>query len=396
MTEHSFDLILMGATGFTGRRATAYLSQHAPDTLRWGVAARNEAKLAKVAQNLGLSNEQCFVVDALNKQQVTELVQKTSIIITTVGPFSLYGEELIAACAKHGTHYFDITGEVGFIKSMTDKYEETAQKSGAILVPFSGFDSIPADLTAFLLAKKFEQPEKLSIDAYYSTHGGLNGGTIATMLNKFESGESKQMNDPHLLTGPTSQRIHKSQHAGYFGYNNELKRWTAPFIMSAINSKVVYKTAALNQAAETPYADSISYAEHFSLGKWFNPIPFISTSLTVLSLAILGPRKWFRTFLKKVMPAPGEGPSEESIEQGFFKLLAIARDENNNQHHLRMFFSGDPSNKATVFFLCESALCLHEHKDRFKSVSGFKTPAFLFGDLLVKRLTERGLHITLN
>ncbi len=394
MPDKAFDLILIGATGFTGRRAARYLKQHAPKDFNWGIAARNPDKVSALSRKLDLTEERCFIVDNLNKERVEEVVEKAKIIITTAGPFSLYGENVIAACAKFGTHYLDITGEVGFIKQMADTYGEIAQKSGALLIPFSGFDSVPADIAAFLLQKEFDQPQKLSIRSYYSISGGFNGGTIVTMLNKFETGEYKKMNDPALLLSENSeQNIHTPKDARFFGYDSDIRRWSAPFIMGAINSKVVYKTAELMSNQDKPYAKSISYSEHSSLGQWYNPVPFIAVSVIMLSLTLLGPYKWFRSILRKIMPAPGEGPSEEQIENGYFKLLGIAEDENGRQATMNMSYPGDPGNKSTVFFLCESALCLAENSDKLKGNSGFKTPIAALSDLLVQRLTERGLKI---
>lgn len=396
MSPKPFDIILIGATGFTGERAARYLHDHAPDNLNWGIAARNKEKLARVAGDLKVENERCFIADTTVTEQVEQIVKQTRIIMTTVGPFSLYGEEVIAACAKFGTHYLDITGEVGFIKKMKNKYGDLAEKTGAKLIPFSGFDSVPADLAAFLLSREFEQPEELNIRAYYSVSGGFNGGTIATMLNKFETGEYKKMNDPRLLLDNSDQQVHSPEQGKFFGFDKNINRWSAPFIMGAINSKVVYKTASLMQKRGQPYAKSISYSEHSSLGKWYNPIPFIFVSVMLLALTTLGPYKWFRTFLKKIMPAPGEGPSEEQIENGFFRMKAIARDSEGTHHTLSMSYPGDPGNKSTVFFLCESALCLAESDENITDTNGFLTPASAFGMDLAVRLQKHGLQIKID
>lgn len=394
MSQRPYHIILIGATGFTGRRAAKYLKNHAPGDLKIGLAARNEKKLHKLAEELHFDTDTCFVVDTLNKDRVEEVVKKTSIILTTAGPFSLYGKHVIGACAAHGTHYLDITGEVGFIKNMKDEYEAAAIESGAMIIPFCGFDSIPADLTAFLLSKRFEQPEQLSIRSYYQLKGGFNGGTIATMLNKFETGEFKQMNDPALLAGKTEQDIKKPEFENFIGFDQRIGRWSIPFIMGAINSKIVYASAASMRKHYQPYAKSISYSEHSSLGKWYNPFPLIFMTLMLLSITKLGPYAWFRNLLRKITPDPGEGPSESQIENGFFKLSAYATDENGKQESLSMFFPGDASNKATVFFLCESALCLATQKHEPVKASGFFTPITAFGQNLVDRLSQKGLQIT--
>ncbi|MFD2533126.1 saccharopine dehydrogenase family protein [Gracilimonas halophila] len=396
MASKPFDIILIGATGFTGKRAANYLKDNAPNDLNWGIAARNSEKLSAVADKLNLSVDRCFTVDTTDKKQVEAVVKRTKIVITTVGPFSLYGEEVIAACARSGTHYLDITGEVGFIKKMKDRYGDLAEQSGAKLIPFSGFDSIPADLSTLLLSREFDQPEKLNIKAYYSISGGFNGGTIATMLNKFETGEYKEMNDPRLLLHQSDQLIHPPENGHFFGYDKNINRWSSPFIMGAINSKVVYKSASIMRKMRKSYAKSISYSEHSSLGKWYNPLPFLFISLMLFSLTIFGPYKWFRTFLKKIMPAPGEGPSEDQIQNGYFKMKAMANDSQGNHHTLTMSYPGDPGNKSTVFFLCESALCLAESENNITEAKGFLTPATAFGMKLAVRLQQRGLQVMID
>lgn len=393
MPSKPFDIILIGATGFTGKRAANYLFDHAPENFKWGIAARNPEKISIVADKFSISTDRCFIVDTTDKGQVESVVGQAKVVITTVGPFSLYGEEVIAACAKLGTHYLDITGEVGFIKNMTLKYGEMAEKSGAKLIPFSGFDSVPADLAVLLLSRSFNRPKKLSVKSYYSISGGFNGGTIATMLNKFETGEFREMNDPRLLLDQSDQKIHPPEKGKFFGFDKNINRWSVPFIMGAINSKVVYKSASMMRTKGEPYADSISYSEHSSLGKWYNPIPFLFISLMVISLSLLGPKKWFRTFLKKIMPAPGKGPSEERIQNGFFRMKVIANDSEGNEQVLRMSYPGDPGNKSTVFFLCESALLLAESEENSSEKNGFLTPATAFGMKLALRLQKRGLQI---
>ncbi|MBD3615200.1 MAG: saccharopine dehydrogenase NADP-binding domain-containing protein [Gracilimonas sp.] len=396
MPPKPFDIILIGATGFTGKRAAQYLKDHTPDTLKYGIAARNPDKLGLIAEKLNFAKNQCFTIDTTIREQVETVVKQARIIITTVGPFSLYGEEVIAACAKFGTHYLDITGEVGFIKKMKNKYEKLAKKTGAKLIPFSGFDSVPADIAAFLLSKEFDCPEKLDIRAYYSISGGFNGGTIATMMNKFETGEYKKMADPKLLIDKGNQQIHTPKRSHFFGYDKKIHRWSAPFIMGSINSKIVYKSASMMHDTKFCYAKSISYSEHSSLGKWYNPIPFILVSIVLLSITVLGPKKWFRKLLQKVMPAPGEGPSEKKIEKGYFKMTAFADDYEGNKTKLQMSYPGDPGNKSTVFFLCESALCLLESTDKDSQKNGFLTPITAFGDALIERMTSKGLFIKMN
>lgn len=396
MSSETFDIILVGATGFTGRRAAKYFNSHSPKTLKWGIAARNMEKLNRLADELNIEQSRCFKIDTTNPDDVKQVVSKTRIIVTTAGPFSLYGGELIRQCAETGTHYLDITGEVGFIAKMIQKYESSALKSKALLIPFSGFDSVPADITTFLLSQAYDNPVKLSVKTYYRISGGFNGGTIATMLNKFETGEYKEMSDPRLLIQGADQMVHKTDKAQFFGYDTLIRKWSVPFIMGAINSKVVYKTASLFNEKGNKYADSIGYSEHSALSQWYNPLPFLFFTLFLSALTILGPFSWFRNLIKKVMPAPGEGPSEESIENGYFKLKAFAKDEHGSVKKLTMSYPGDPGNKSTVFFLCESALELAENTSSYIDKYGFLTTVSALGPDFIDRLRSRGLHITID
>ncbi|RNC85973.1 MAG: hypothetical protein ED557_04180 [Balneola sp.] len=394
-SQREYDIILLGATGFTGKRAARYLSSQAPEQLRIGLAARNAASLSVIAEEVGVADSDLFVVDTLDEQQVLEVVSKTRILITTVGPYSLYGEHVIAGCAKAGTHYLDITGEVGFIKSMADKYGETAKKSGAILIPFSGFDSVPAEVSMLLLSREFDPSEEVYIKSYYSLKGGLNGGTIATMLNKFETGEYKLMSNPRLAMDSNEQQIGKATDQYFTGYDSSLKRWVTPFIMSGINSKVLYRSSDIFRNREEPLFKSIAYSEHASLGRWYNPTPFITTLLSLLLIQKLGPFSWFRKLVRTLAPAPGEGPSEKSIEEGFFKITSIANSTSGKRASVACSYPGDPSNKATVFFLCESALALLEKLESRTTLThtGFLTPSTALGNELITRLSSKGYSI---
>lgn len=361
-----------------------------------GIAGRNLDRLTILANELGFTQNQVFKVDNLNKSEVDEVVGKAKIIVTTAGPYSLYGENVIASCAEQGTHYLDITGEVGFIKQMSDKYDELAKKNKCKLIPFSGFDSVPAEICTFLLSKKFSPEDEVYIKAYYSISGGFNGGTIATMMNKFETGEYKLMTNPRLAMEGTSQELANAEDRNFFGFDEEISRWSTPFIMSPINSKVIYRTASLMRNFGTPYFKRIAYSEHSSLGKRLNPIPFLGVSLMLISIGVLGRFSWFRKLVLVATPPPGEGPSEESIENGYMKLLAIAKSKSGKRYRMKFSYSGDPSNKATVFFLCESALTLAKHFDKLPESDerfGFLTPIAAFGDELVNRLINKGYTV---
>ena len=368
MTEQqrSYDIIVVGATGFTGRRAARELINQYASTYRIGLAARNKQRLESLATELGLATKDCFTVDTTDAERVKEVVGLTRLIVSTAGPYALFGESVIAACAQLGTHYTDITGEVDFIARMSERYAEQARASDARLVSFCGFDSVPAEVAVHKLAQRFGPEEELTIQSYYTTKGGLNGGTIATMLNKLASGGDNQRVGADVLVAagkyaesegkveeknnnPKPPTLIQPKGARFFGFVRRIQRWSTPFIMSGVNARVVYRSVSDLQQAGNYSFKYFGYSEQSSLGRWYAPISFITTSIMLLCLASLGPFAWFRRTLSYVVPAPGQGPSEKSIEQGFMRLHVFAKSNSGQKEELQCFFSGDPSNKATVF-----------------------------------------------
>ncbi len=414
--EHrDYDMIIVGATGFTGRRTARELINKYSSTYRIGLAARNKQRLEALATSLGLSTKDCFTVDTSKAEVVKEVVGRTRLIISTVGPYALYGESVIAACAQLGTHYTDITGEVDFIARMSERYAGEATTSGARLVSFCGFDSVPAELAVHKLAQRFGSEEELTIQSYYTTKGGLNGGTIATMLNKLASSGNNQRVGPDVLvaTGKYAESAEKvkledknnipkpptliqPKDARFFGFVGRIQRWSTPFIMSGVNARVVYRSVSDIQQAGNYSFKYFGYSEQSSLGRWYAPISFITTSIMLLCLAILGPFAWFRRILSLVLPAPGRGPSEKSIEQGFMRLHVFAKSNSGQKEELQCFFSGDPSNKATVFFLVQSSiLLLKKLEAKSLAPAGFHTPYTAFGEALEHQLTSHGYEISI-
>lgn len=395
MGQKSFDVILIGATGFTGSQAAAYFKKHAPEHLKWGICGRNQEKLQQLASELSLPEGNIFVADILNKAQTEAVVQQAKIIVTTAGPFSLYGEQVIAACATFGTHYLDITGETDFIQSMHQKYGKNARLSGSVLIPFSGFDSVPSDLSALLLSRRLGNPDKLHLQHYYTIKGGVNGGTIASMLHKMEKETAADHQHRFLWGDAAHTDIQPAQKQRFFGYDRTIGRWITPFIMAPVNTPVIQTSAAVAGDGQQPYSGTFTISEHAKFGKWYRPWQFIAHTILLNSLAAFGKFTWFRALLRAFLPKPGEGPSRQEIENGFFKLKAIAKDGYENRAYLHMRYSGDPSNKSTVFFLCESALLLTTLTENKMPAPGFHTPATAFGTKLANRLKEKGLHLYL-
>ena len=406
--QRDYDIIIVGATGFTGRRAARELLHQYSTTYRIGLAARNRQRLESLAKELSLPTEHCFIMDTTDAERVREVVGLTRLIVSTAGPYALYGESVIAACAQLGTHYTDITGEVDFIARMSERYADKAQASGARLVSFCGFDSVPAEVAVHKLAQRFGSEEQLTIQSFYTTQGGLKGGTIATMLNKLAESSNQEPVGPDVLVAagryvasledtlgtPSLPILVQPKGAHFFGFVQKIKRWSTPFIMSGVNARVVYRSVSEVQQSGSYSFKRFGYSEQSRLGRWYTPGSFIMTALLLLTLTTLGPFAWFRSMLTRFVPSPGEGPSEESIEQGFMQLNVFAESSSGQKEELKCYFSGDPSNKATVFFLVQcSILLLKGLEAKSLAPAGFHTPYTAFGEALEKQLSQNGYEI---
>lgn len=391
-----YDIILYGATGFTGRQAVAYFQEHAPISVRWAIAGRNEEKLLALKQELNLFAD-ALVADALNNEEIDILVQQTQVFLTTVGPYALYGNNIISNCAKYGVHYVDITGESPWVRDMLDQYGALAQKTGAKIIPFCGFDSIPADLGVWVLQKYMReswQSELEKADGYYTlAQGGLNGGTLLSALNMLQQKETKRLANPQLLIQdlkyhdfiPPIKRTWKKHYA------KDIQGWVYPFFMADINTKVVYRSIGLAAEYQLPHPKEFVYQEYHAIGK---RIPALLASVGMLSFGFLGQFNWFRKAAQKLGPQSGEGPNQDAIKNGFFKLKIIGNDNKGNRAIMTMNYQGDAGNKATTCFICECALALSLDHKLLPNYTGFLTPTIALGSILFERLIAADLQIS--
>ncbi|MFK7797214.1 MAG: trans-acting enoyl reductase family protein [Aureispira sp.] len=387
----AYDIILYGATGFTGKQAVIYFQKNAPKDIKWAIAARNAKKLDALKQELQLSVDS-LVADAQDAKAIDELVQQTKIILTTAGPYALYGSNLLGSCAKHGVHYLDITGEAPWVRDMLQQHGQAATESGAKIVPFCGFDSIPADLSVSIL-RRYVREEGLGelsrVNSYYTlAKGGLNGGTLLSLLNMLEKGESKSLVNPKLLLGDVQATsfLKREKYNWKAQHVPAINKWVYPFFMEAINQKVVYRSIGLAPKYDLPQPEKFIYNEYHAIGKKSGPAKRAAYGMA--AFAGLGKFAFFRSLLKKFGPSSGEGPSQENIEEGFFKVQQIGQTTSGKQVQLTFSYPGDAGNKATICFLCESAFCLLLEKDKLPDRKGFLTPSLAFGEILEKRLLD--------
>jgi len=396
--DRELEVVLFGATGFTGRLVAEYLAERYGDgtaALRWGLAGRSREKLEAVRRELGAEGLPVLVCDALDPGAVAELAARTRVVCTTVGPYARYGSELVAACARAGTHYCDLTGEVPWVRRMIDAHQAQAEASGARLVPSCGFDCIPSDLGVHFVQREMRARHgvpaarvKLRVAGF---RGGASGGTVASMLSLLEEAAAnpavrRLLADPYALNpegrrdGPDGpDRLRPA-------YDPDFGQWTGPFVMGAVNTRVVRRTNAL---LGEPYGPGFRYDEAVLTGS--GPVGLARAAGLAaglggaLALGALGP---LRRLLAGRLPAPGEGPSREKRESGWWDLRLLGGHPDDPARSLAARATGDrdPGYGSTAKMLGESAVCLA--RDPLEVGGGFWTPASALGELLLGRLEK--------
>ena len=400
MTARRFDVTLYGATGFVGRQTAHHFAEHAQG-VRWALAGRSAAKLESLRAELIAAAPGVLVADAGDVTALDALASQTRVVLSTAGPFARYGSELVAACVRHGTHYVDITGETPWVRQMIDRHHATAANSGTRIVPGCGFDSVPSDLGAWLVARALRKQHGqrcITVKACFSMRGGLNGGTAASMFNALDEGAQAQLDDPFLLnpegTAPTDAAAHRDP-AGALR-DADFEGWLAPFVMGPINTRVVRRSAALLAASDL-YAPEFRYQEYARIGRGAGG----ALAATAIAVGMAAGRtaiafEPLRRIAQRFAPAPGEGPSERAMDEGSFRCELIGVGERGSVQRGRIAGRGDPGNRATTVFVCEAALALVLDAKKLPGgarLGGVLTPSTAFGDVLAKRLRAAGMTI---
>lgn len=379
-TEKTYDIIVYGASGFTGRLVAEYLTKQygqSPD-LKWAMAGRSAAKLAAVRDEIGApSNTPLVIADADDPESIEAMVASTKVVLTTVGPYQLYGSDLVAACAKAGTDYVDLCGEPPWMRQMIDAHEETARQSGARIVFSCGFDSIPFDLGVHFLQtaaiEKFGKPMARVRGRVRKMQGTFSGGTAASLKATMAAAAKdpsilQLLRDPFSLTpgakGPEQPRGTKPI------YDEVLETWCAPFIMAPINTRNVHRT---NFLSGYPYGKDFVYDEMFVTGPGEKGE---ATAHAIANNDSMG---------KDGGPKPGEGPSKEEREAGFYDVLFVGTD---GDKMIKAAVTGDkdPGYGSTSKMIAEAAICLVQ--DPINTTGGIWTSAPAMGSHLIKRLVN--------
>jgi short subunit dehydrogenase-like uncharacterized protein len=409
MVQRDLDVVLYGATGFVGRLTAAFLTEHAPDGARIALAGRSEQRLTDVRDRLGGRAEDwpVLVADSADRAGLDEIARRATAVATTVGPYARYGLPLVAACAENGTHYADLTGEVLFMRRTIDDFDDAARSTGARIVHSTGFDSIPSDLGVLLLydAVARDGAGELEETSFLVTalKGGVSGGTIASAMTQMEdmSGNPagrRLMLDPYSLSPQRDKEPDRvvdgwpAERDAQIPSRDPLTgRWLAPFVMAAVNTRVVRRSNALQDWA---YGHRFRYSEAMATGS--GPLGLVRSAGVTAGLAAgmatlaTGPG---RRLAGRFLPAPGEGPSEKTRREGHFRVEINARTSTGTRYVATVAAQGDPGYAATAVMFGESALCLAFDGDRLPARAGVLTPATAMGLPLADRLRARGFTL---
>ena len=376
--DKDIDVVVYGATGYTGRLvAEHFIKAYSGTGLTWAMAGRNQEKLGQVRDEIGApADTPLIVADAADENSLAAMCGRAKVVISTVGPYTLYGESLVKACAHSGTDYVDLCGESNFIRAMIDAYDPVARETGARILCSCGFDSLPTDLGILFLQnaaqKDFGAPCREVRGRVRAMAGQFSGGTaesikVSVAAAMKDPALMAQMMNPFALTpgftGPEQPSGDKVQ------YEDDIGSWAAPFVMAAINTKNVHRTNALRGH---PYGEDFLYSE------------MILTGAGEQGEAAAKAVAKDRSIMSDDAPKPGEGPTREQRESGYYDILFLGQTANGEGVQVSVKGDKDPGYGSTSKMIAETAVCLVEEADDVGG--GVMTAAAAMGDRLITRL----------
>jgi short subunit dehydrogenase-like uncharacterized protein len=388
-----FDIIIWGATGFTGRLVAEYIfKNYSSEKLNWAIAGRDKKKLINVRDEIADENIPIIIADSFNEVSLNKMTQKTKVICSTVGPYSKYGSLLVKSCIKTNTHYCDLAGEAQWIRKIVDTYHQEAKNQKTRIVNSCGFDSIPSDIGVYFIHKNLPdiniKLDKISMRVS-GFKGSLSGGTYASMNNIITEASKdslirKILTNPYGLnpegqrSGPDKRDLNKVK------YDEDSKSWIAPFMMAGINTKIVRRSNALSNYS---YGKNFTYDESVMTGDGFRGR--IRAIISVLPLIFLSakPGSLLKRIFNFFTPKPGQGPNENERENGYYSMRFYIRYNDKSRALVRVTGDRDPGYGSTSKMLAESAICLS--KDSLKDTYGVITPSIAMGDQILDRLQAK-------
>ena len=396
--NRKYKIVIFGATGFTGELCAKFMSEKYSD-IPIAIAGRSLEKLEKIKNKHDLPFP-IIVADAFDVSALEKMCKDTEVVLSTAGPYHKYGSDLLGACVKNGCHYVDITGESFWIKDMIEKHHKEASNKGVRIINACGFDSAPSDLGVFYAVNQVAGSVK-SVQCFQAWKGEASGGTMETMFSSMDAKLAKgglgkfSLNPKNSISEnqkkKTSDKI-KVQKIAHLG------GWTGPFVMARPNTRVVRRSAALSKFTGKYYGDDFVYSEgaYYSKKGAARKVTFMTLALGLIIVSPL--RKLLRGLFRK----PGEGPSQEAMDSGFFKSRFLIETKDGFRA-FSMSSSGDPGYKMTSRMACESALCLAVENPASlpggEGFGGLLTPSVGLGNVLINRLKNIGVsfkEISLN
>ena len=401
-----FDVIVFGATSFVGQILAQYLtdsfnhdgqSASSKESLKWAIAGRSQSKLDEVKAKIDQPQLTTIIADAHDEAAIRAMCEQSKVIISTVGPYALFGETLVKVCAETGTDYCDLTGEVQWIDRMLKKYEASAKASGARIVHCSGFDSIPSDMGVYFTQREAHK----NLGEYCSNismrvkaaKGGASGGTIASMLNITQEAIKdpalrKKLLNPYLICPEDHGNAARQFDTKTPTFDKNFNGWTAPFIMAAINTRIVLRSNALTGNL---YGNNFTYDEAMLVGKGIKGRLTATAIVAGLGAFFIGaalkPTRW--VLENYVLPKPGEGPSPKAQVEGYYDIRFMGTTPSGKEIRSKVVGQGDPGYGSTSQMLGQVGACLALDNDLLADKEGgFWTTSTLLGDRLIERLEK--------
>ena len=407
MNNGQFDLIVFGATSFVGEILCQYLSEQygIGGDVKWAAAGRSQSKLEKLRSSLGSKAEKLtlLIADASNEASLQSLCEQSRVIISTVGPYALYGEPLVKICVETGTDYCDLTGEVQWVNRMITRYQGKAQETGARIVHCCGFDSIPSDMGVYHLQqqaqKQFGEPCTKIRMRVKALRGGASGGTIASIINVTKEAVAskalrKELANPYSICPAGHSFSSRQANVTKPEFDSESGQWAGPFVMAGINTRVVHRSNALSGNA---YGNHFKYDESLLMGKGnkglFSAGSFVLGLGFFLAGAAIKPSRWVME--NYMLPKPGEGPSPSAQVKGFYDLRFYGETEKGQKIKTKVTGDRDPGYGSTSKMLAQAGLSLAFDISKEEKGGGFWTTATVFDQRFIKRLEQNaGLTFT--
>ena len=404
-----FDLVLYGVSGFAGRLLAAHVARHAPPGLRVAVAGRSASRIEAIRDSLPppVRHWPTIVADATDVAAVDNLAKRARVVATTVGPYARYGGALVDACARNGTHYADLTGEVLFMRHSIEANEAAARASGARIVHACGFDSVPSDLGVWSLHDHAQTAGAGTLERvtglFTGGSGGFSGGTVDSMRVQFEDLERDPAGrtvvaDPHALDpgADNGQRVVATPgppDRWDAHFDADLGYWLAPFVMAGVNTRVVRRSHALlaegGGTGGAGYGPGFRYREAVGIpGRIAGALPAGAVAAATVGFGAAMSVSALRPVLDRVLPTPGTGPSQRAMDRGWFRMRLIGETSSGRVLQADVGAHLDPGYGATAVMLGESALALAADEGPVRG--GVSTPAVALGGALLRRLRQRG------